>query len=83
MNGDGRDDMVIGDCRMFYLMLGRTIPGGGAPPDKADAVYTGAGGVGESLDGAGDLDGDGLDDSLVGAWARPDGGGAYLVLGGS
>ncbi len=52
----------------------------------ADAKLTGAGALamaGAAVDGAGDRDGDGLADLVIGAWSYGTGGTVYLVDGGS
>jgi len=95
VNGDGLDDVLVGayyeasggsDAGAAYLVLGPIS--GTVDLSGADAKLVGeaAGDVaGVSVSGAGDVNGDGLDDVLVGAWAEASGGGyagaAYLVFG--
>ena len=98
VNGDGYDDMVIGaprnddggnDAGQVYIILGG--PSGwttGVDLGKVDASYRGAAAddyAGYSVAGAGDVNGDGYDDILIGAYgnddATTDGGQAYLIFG--
>jgi hypothetical protein len=93
VDGDGHDDLLVGtpnnrDGRApvgaAYLVLGPVT--GTLDLSLADAKLVGeqdgdfAGSVG-SVSGAGDVDGDGHDDLLVGASGNDPGGAAYLVLG--
>lgn len=100
INGDGLSDLIVGapandtggdSAGAAYVVFGQAT---GTPVSLAD-VAAGQGGfkiVGEqsgdqagiSVSAAGDLNGDGLDDLLVGAFGR-DGstGAAYLVFGGT
>ncbi|MFH1468367.1 MAG: hypothetical protein ABIO70_28520, partial [Pseudomonadota bacterium] len=96
VDGDGLDDVAIGapgsdqaaaDSGMVYLVHGGAGLAGGSLA-LADRSLTGvdAGArAGAALAGVGDVDGDGLDDLLAGAWgdgaAGPMAGAAYLVLG--
>ncbi len=98
VNGDGYDDILIGawrnddggsDAGQTYLILGMAS-GWSMDTDlsNADASFIGedAGDYsGCSVAGAGDVNGDGYDDILIGAWGDDDGGGfagqTYLVLG--
>ena len=98
VNGDGLNDFVIGaplddvgdiQAGHAYLVLGREA---GYPAlmevAAADASFWGEGSndfAGTSVAGAGDVDGDGLDDFLIGAYRNGDAatqaGKAYIVLG--
>jgi len=99
VNGDGRDDFLIGAWRdddggaeagQTYLILGRAAADWGIDFDLsgADASFWGedAGDAsGYSVASAGDVNGDGRDDFLIGAWRDDDGGAqagqTYLILG--
>jgi hypothetical protein len=94
VDGDGYGDVVVGAeynsegapaAGAAYLVLGGPSPASGSL-SGADAKYTGEGVVdlaGVSVAGAGDVDGDGYDDLLIGGEEYPDHyGAAYLVLGG-
>lgn len=91
VNGDGRDDVVIGDTRggdsgRAYVVFGRP---GVDPPDLADLggeglVIEGEGSrdqFGFSVGCAGDVNGDGREDITVGAFLRNDAGTTYVVFG--
>jgi len=98
VNGDGYDDILIGaygdedggaNAGQSYLVLGRRS-GWAMDMDlsSANASFLGenAGDVsGLPVSGAGDVDGDGYDDFLIGARSNDEGGSdagqAYLVLG--
>jgi len=97
VNGDGFDDLVVGasgqdeggqKAGAAYLVLGPVT--GTVDLSAADAKLVGEASddyVGsESISSAGDVNGDGFDDLLVGAWGQDEGGdeagAAYLVLGG-
>ena len=92
-DGDGLDDLAVdAPCEFpganpghVYLLL--ATPAGTIPLSDADVILTGeddGDGAGRALAAAGDVDGDGLDDLLVGAPYR-DGstGSAYVVSGGT
>ncbi len=88
VDGDGLADMLIGAPRALvggaaYLVRGTTTPGD-LDLAAADARYTAEADddAGSSVSGAGDVDGDGLADILVGAPYNEDyDGAAYLVFG--
>jgi len=99
VDGDGLDDILIGasgnddagvGAGVAYVILGANL-GSDEQIDLANADYLLYGqsgdGAGRSVASAGDVDGDGLDDILVGATGNSDGGTsagmAYLVLGSS
>lgn len=99
VNADGYDDFLIGaignneggpDAGQSYLILGREAAGWGMDYDLAlaDASFIGENPGDESgrrVEEAGDVNGDGYDDFLIGASrhdaAGSDAGKAYLVLG--
>ncbi len=96
-NGDGWADLVVGAPRVVnggagyaggvYVILG----GSGGFPDAIDLASGGYGLLirgaaaadfaGISVSGAGDVNGDGLDDLLIGASGVGNYGGAYVVFG--
>jgi FG-GAP repeat len=98
VNGDGAPDVVVGAPEPFgsepgsaYVVFGRAAPG------TIDVSALGTEGfrivgasaadyLGYSVSGAGDVNGDGLDDVIVGALTadnngRPESGSAYVVFG--
>ena len=95
VNGDGYADFLVGaylnddggaGAGAAYLILGSASPAGGSL--SAALEYAGEAAsdlAGESVAGAGDVDGDGYADFLVGAYVNDDGaaaaGAAYLVRG--
>jgi len=92
VNGDGLDDLLIGDpgarrgAGSVYLLLGRPASDWFSPfaLANADRAFAPAGttAFGVSLASAGDTDGDGLDDYLLAAANTGTGsGGVWLALG--
>ncbi len=95
VDGDGHDDLLIGahgdneggsDAGAAYLVLGPVT--GIVDASLVDAKLVGEGGgdwAGMDVSGAGDVDGDGHDDLLVGAVGNTEGGSnagaAYVVMG--
>ncbi|MFQ6093336.1 MAG: putative Ig domain-containing protein [bacterium] len=101
VNGDGYDDFLIGNpidsygghwAGQTYLILGK--PSGWEMHmnlSEADASFVGeeeydmSGGYGTGVSGAGDVNGDGYDDILIGAYGNPYGGNlagqTYLIFG--
>ena len=95
VNGDGYADMLVGawynaeggyDAGAAYLVLGQASLAGGSLSD-ADAQFTGkaASDCAGAVAGAGDMNGDGFDDVLVGAAGNGDAGygagAVFVVLG--
>ena len=95
VNGDGYDDVIVGaryvgnDAGQAYVFLGSENGIGDcsvSSPDCADATITPANDseeLGESVSGAGDVNGDGYDDVIVGAYLALGGDGQAYVLHGS
>ncbi len=95
VNGDGFDDLLIGahlnndggaDAGGAYLVLGSAAPTSGSLSTAIQYSGEAAGNqAGRSVAGAGDVNGDGFADMLIGAPFNNDGGAsagaAYLVLG--
>lgn len=94
VNGDGFADVIVGDpladlprvndAGSAYVYFGGTNPGANGNPDGIlDGVANGDQ-FGASVSSAGDVNGDGFSDLLVGApGAEEDEGRAYLYLGGA
>ncbi len=94
-NGDGYDDFLVGDSQndragedagLVYLVFGSAGPTGGEL--SGASAFTGEAALdyaGRKVSGAGDVNGDGFGDFLVGAYCNGDAGSqagmAYLVLG--
>ena len=93
MDGDGFDDVGIGEPDGsrgdVWVQLGQTSPAA-LIDESAVSVFivgeTTGDAAGSAVDGAGDFDGDGYDDLIIGGplhnhFGQNDSGGAYLVLG--
>jgi hypothetical protein len=96
IDGDGRDDLLVGALRYrgrhklegaVYVILGKSLKRGEINLSQADLKFVGGSPeqyAGHAVFSAGDVDGDDLDDFLIGAWAGPDWkGSAHLVRGAS
>lgn len=95
-DGDGRMDILVGggqstagsgEAGVGYLFLAASLPSTTLTASSADHNFTGVGGESRasmtlgSVSSAGDVDGDGLDDVLVGAkGASSSEGSAHIVL---
>ena len=95
VDGDGLDDILLGapsatvnaisNAGKVYLILGSSLDSSGTfDVSTSDVIFTGEGtyaNSGSAVSSAGDIDGDGLDDILIGApnhsYAR---GHSYLIL---
>lgn len=96
VNGDGLDDLIVSapyadplgiiDAGETHLIYGRMDPAfydGVLSLSETDAVFSGDwySLSGLAVSSAGDFNGDGLDDFLIGAPRDGDGGAAYIVFG--
>mgnify|MGYP002634843663 CR=1 FL=1 len=87
VNDDGYDDLLVGTevGDVAYLIDGSAGLGDGSLANANATVVGGSDGTGRAVSGAGDVDGDGHDDVLLGAYADASGGtragAAYLLYG--
>jgi hypothetical protein len=94
VNGDGYDDILIGapdrdqgasNVGKIYLILGKASGWSkDTPMTMADASFIGEARndhAGYSISSAGDVNGDGYDDILIGAYGSRDNGQTYLIFG--
>ena len=93
-NGDGYDDVIVGACENdeegSFAGKAYIFYGGAIKDTNPDVNFTGEDSndyFGAHVSGAGDVDGDGYGDVVVGAWGCDSGGGAagkaYVFTGGS
>jgi hypothetical protein len=85
VDGNGHDDLLVGTwgAGTTYLVLGPVT--GTLDLFYADVEFISEESgdwAGSSVSGAGDVDADGLDDVLIGAYQNGDAGAAYLIYGG-
>ena len=80
VNGDGYDDVVVGAVGVGRAFL---YPGSAAGLATAPIVLSGGAGFGTAVAGAGDIDGDGYDDVIIGAPAGEGSSGRVYVFMGS
>jgi hypothetical protein len=77
LDGDGLEDLLITSANNLAVGLGKVcvflggglLTGGVLSLEEADAVFYGTTGVAQLATGAGDVDGDGVDDVLVGSFS--------------
>ena len=84
VNGDGYSDVIVGADR-YNSYTGRAYLyfGGAVMNDVADVIMTGSA-IGRSVSGAGDVNGDGYSDVIIGAYGyNSDTGRAYIYYGGA
>ena len=81
VNSDGYSDVIVGANGKAYIYYG------GSPMNNVeDVTFTGetiSDAFGNSVSGAGDVNGDGYSDVIVGAWGHGSFGRAYIYYGGS
>ena len=78
VNGDGYADVVVGNAAMgAFVYLGSA----GGITTAAATPLSGAAGFGQALASAGDVNGDGYGDLIIGAAGSAGGGSAYLYYG--